>query len=73
MRKFLFAGILILNTLSFADSDIPESVERNIAKSARSFEGTQRTNYINWQKRSYLKMDEIAKSTVLWNSALIIH
>ena len=55
--------VLILNTLSFADSDIPESVERNIAKSARSFEGTQRTNYINWQKRSYLKMDEIAKES----------
>ena len=63
MRKFLFAGILILNTLSFADSDIPDSVERNITKSARSFEGTQRTNYINWQKRSYLKMDEIAKES----------
>lgn len=63
MRKFLFIGTLVLSTLSFADSDIPENIERNITKSARSFEGTQRTNYINWQKRSYVRMDELAKES----------
>lgn len=63
MKKLLILGILLLSSVSFANLEVPESVEKNINKSARSFDGSQRINYINWQKRSYLKMDEVAKES----------
>ncbi|WP_294703460.1 hypothetical protein [uncultured Fusobacterium sp.] len=64
MKKFLLIGILILSSLSLAaQMNIPENVEKNINKSARSFDGSQRVNYINWQKRSYLRMEEIGKES----------
>lgn len=64
MKKFLLIGILILSSLSLAaQMNIPENVEKDINKSARSFDGSQRVNYINWQKRSYLRMEEIGKES----------
>lgn len=64
MKKFLLIGILILSSLSLAaQMNIPENVEKDINKSARSFDGSQRMNYINWQKRSYLRMDEVVKES----------
>lgn len=64
MKKFLLIGILILSSLSLAaQMNIPENIEKDINKSARSFDGSQRVNYINWQKRSYLRMEEIGKES----------
>lgn len=63
MKKLLVMGILVLSSISFAKLEVPEDVEKNINKSARSFDGSQRMNYINWQKRSYLRMDEVAKES----------
>ena len=63
MKKLLVMGILVLSSMSFAKLEVPEDVEKNINKSARSFDGSQRMNYINWQKRSYLRMDEVAKES----------
>lgn len=63
MKKFLLMGMLILSSLSFAKLEVPEDVEKSINKSARSFDGSERMNYINWQKRAYLRMDEVAKES----------
>lgn len=63
MKKFLLLGLLIISSLTFAKLDIPENVEKEINKSARSFDGSQRVNFINWQKRSYLRMEEIGKES----------
>lgn len=56
-------GLLALSSLTFAGLDVPENVEKEINKSARSFDGSQRVNFVNWQKRSYLRMEEIGKES----------
>ncbi len=39
MKKLLVMGILVLSSMSFAKLEVPEDVEKNINKSARSFDG----------------------------------
>lgn len=63
MKKFLLMGMLILSSLSFAKLEVPEDVEKSITKSARNFDGSQKMNYINWQKRAYLRMDRVAEES----------
>lgn len=64
MKKFLLVGVFLLGSLSFAAKlEVPENVEKDINKAARSFDGSQRINFINWQKKSYLRMDEIGKES----------
>ena len=62
MKKLLLMGIMVLSSISYATRlEVPEDVEKEINKSARSFESSQKINFINWQKRSYLKIQEIGK------------
>jgi hypothetical protein len=64
MKKFLLMGLLIISSISFAAKlEVPEEVEKEINKSARSFDGSQRINFVNWQKRSYIRMDELGEES----------
>lgn len=63
MKKGIIFGLLTLSFLTFAEGEIPENVEKEISKSARGLDGSQRMNYVNWQKRSYLKLEEIGRES----------
>lgn len=56
--------MLLISSLTFsATLDVPESIDKEITKSARNFDGSQRVSYINWQKRAYIQMEEIFKDS----------
>ncbi len=63
MKKFLVMGLLAITSVTFASLDVPENIENEINKSARNYSGSQRISYVNWQKRSYLRMEEIGRES----------
>lgn len=64
MKKFLIMSMFIMSALSFgAQLKVPADVEKEINNSARSFDSSQRVNFINWQKRSYLKIESLGKES----------
>lgn len=62
MKKKIILGFLLASTyICAAQLQVPESVDDEINKSARSFSGVDKNNFINWQKRAYLKIQEAEK------------
>lgn len=57
MKKKIILGLLLASTyVCAAQLQVPESIDEEIFKSARSYSGSEKRNYINWQKRAYLKI-----------------
>ncbi|WP_410208244.1 hypothetical protein [Fusobacterium sp.] len=60
MKIKTILGFLILGSaLSAAQFNVPESVEKELNKSARSMSGSERRQFINWQKQAYIQLDKI--------------
>lgn len=62
MKKVLLVVGIILSATVYASSrEVPIEVERNIAKSYHDMDSSQRSTYINMQKKAYLEMTDYIK------------
>lgn len=66
MKLQIIAGCLLLSSaLLAAQLEVPEEVDKELTKSARSMSGSERNRYIMWQKRAYLKLEKIGEESGL--------
>lgn len=66
MKKSILLGVL-LSAMAYASSDtiVPIEVERNINKFYQDFDFSQKSQYVNMQKKAYIEMmDYINNSNI---------
>lgn len=60
MKIKIMLGLLLLGTaISAAQFEVPESVEKELNKAAKSLSGSDKRQFINWQKQAYNQIDKI--------------
>ena len=66
MTKKIILGVLLFGSYLFAAQiQVPEAVEKELNKSARTLSGSDRVQFINWQKTAYIQLEQIAKESGL--------
>ena len=66
MTKKIIVGVLLFGSYLFAAQiQVPEAVEKELNKSARTLSGSDRVQFINWQKTAYIQLEQIAKESGL--------